>query len=104
MIINTFYTEVKKKIMYIPKHIRGINPSYRDLENTSFTISPFIREKRVVIVLVVPSNFGYFQKIDSNRNTNPKKNGITPKENQNILDPDIYNAFINPKILGLNFK
>ncbi len=60
-------------------------PSFQVSIKVSFTISPFINKKRVIIDEVVSENFTYFQKMHEHKNTNPKKKGKTPNKNIIIL-------------------
>ncbi len=52
-------------------------------------MSPFNNENKVTTDELVSSNLLYFQKIVCPKNTNPKKNGITPSKNIKRLLQDL---------------
>lgn len=99
IVINTFCTAVKNKTIKTIKKIYPSIPSAQVSMKTSFTISPLLNEKRVMIEAVVSSNLVYFQNIHYPKNTNPKKKGRTPRRNMKILDE----AFCIVEVIRLTF-
>ena len=101
IVMKTFWTAVKNKIIKITKNICPRMPTDQVSPKVSLTISPFERANRLSILFKVLEKRSNLQNRHYPRKTNPKKKGSTPNINMNMFVLANLNVLVIRLILGL---